>query len=364
MSSDILEPDDNQEPFDFPPPERRIVTQSYDLSVQTLVDQWQTELLVLPEMQREYVWDNARASRLVESLILNIPIPSVYFSETTAAKFEIIDGHQRIRSIVRYLGNEFALSSLGVLSEYRGLRFFQLPDREQRFIRIRSLRAVIVGAESHPRMKYEIFERLNRGSVALNEQELRNSLYRGSFNQFLRRIVLDSAFREAIGTPKPRRRMVDEELVLRFAALDNRLAVYRPPLVHFLSDFMREQQNAGDGQVAKVENRFIQTIEKVFRLFGSAAFRVTDAEGVPLEPTVNRALYDAQMLTLASADLGEVVQQRTTALRRLAKLYEDTEFDDSIRLATGDRSRLLYRVGRVAQALESAGIAVTAPTFS
>ncbi|MBA3688731.1 MAG: DUF262 domain-containing protein [Chloroflexi bacterium] len=123
----------------------------------TLVDQWNSEILVLPEIQREYVWDDARASRLIESLLLNIPIPVVYFAETPDAKYEVIDGHQRIRSIVRFLKNQFRLRSLAVLTEYNGKHYFELPEREQRFLTMRSIRAVIIGSDSHPNMKFEIF---------------------------------------------------------------------------------------------------------------------------------------------------------------------------------------------------------------
>ena len=125
---DALGEMDSEEQFEFPPAERKVVTQSYDLSLQTLLEQWEGGLLSVPEIQREYIWDNGRASRLIESLMLNIPVPLLYFSETEEARYEIIDGHQRVKSIVRYLKNEFALSSLGVLSEYRGMRFFSLPE--------------------------------------------------------------------------------------------------------------------------------------------------------------------------------------------------------------------------------------------
>ena len=108
---------EGEEPFDFPPAERRVVTQPVDLSVQTLIEQWGEKVLILPDIQREYVWDNGKASRLIESLVLNIPIPALYFAENHEAKYEIIDGHQRVRSIVRYLNNEFSLSGIAVLRE-------------------------------------------------------------------------------------------------------------------------------------------------------------------------------------------------------------------------------------------------------
>jgi hypothetical protein len=165
------------ESYTFPPPERKVVTQSYDLSIQTLIEKWKDQTLQLPEIQRGYVWDDPRASRLIESLLLNIPIPVVYFAEREDAIWEIIDGHQRIRSVVRYVNNEFPLSSLMILGEIAGLRFFQLPSREQRYLLTRTMRAVVLSPESPPNTKFEVFERLNTGSLALNAQELRNSLY-------------------------------------------------------------------------------------------------------------------------------------------------------------------------------------------
>ena len=96
----------------FSPEEQKLTTQAYDLAIQTLVAQWEDKTLTLPKIQREYIWDNGKASRLIESLALRIPIPVLYFAETEQAKYEIIDGHQRVNSVVRYINNEFALSGL------------------------------------------------------------------------------------------------------------------------------------------------------------------------------------------------------------------------------------------------------------
>ncbi len=169
---------DTDEYFDFPPPERKIVTQPYDLSLQTLFEQWESKSLILPEIQREYVWDNGRASRLIESFLLNIPVPPIYLSERKDAVLEIIDGHQRVKSIVRYFNNEYGLTGLRVLREYSRKRFHQLPEREQRFLINRSVRTIVIGHESHQNMKCEVFGRLNTGGIAPNAQELRNYLNR------------------------------------------------------------------------------------------------------------------------------------------------------------------------------------------
>ena len=218
--SDYLEDDDldTDVSYNVPPGERRAITQAYDLSINTLVEQWDDRMLVVPELQREYVWDDGRASRLIESLLLNIPIPVLYFFETEESQYEIIDGHQRVRSIARFVKNEFRLTGLHVMSELSGKRFHQLDDRDQRRLRARVIRTIIVSYESHPKMKFEIFERLNTGSIALTAQEVRNSLYVGALNTLIRELEREPLFRALIGRKEPCRRMVDRELITRFFA--------------------------------------------------------------------------------------------------------------------------------------------------
>ena len=198
---------DHEESVDYSDSERVIHTQGYDLSVSTLKDQWDDKILVLPDFQREYVWDNPKASRLVESLLLNIPIPPLFFSETEEAKHEVVDGYQRVYSLVRYLDNQFALSGLRISDEFKGLRFHQLPDRAQRHLRTRVIRAIIISADSSATMKFEVFERLNTGGVTLNAQEIRNAISSGKFNDMLHDLESDRNFRVCIGTPKRQARV-------------------------------------------------------------------------------------------------------------------------------------------------------------
>lgn len=346
----------------FPPNERRIVTQAYDLSVTTLLEQWDNNDLVLPEIQREYVWDLARASRLVESLLLNIPIPVLYFAELENATYEIIDGHQRVRSIVRFLKNEFALGNLSVLSDLRGRRFHQLPKREQRFLKTRSLRAIVITAESHPNMKFEVFERLNTGSISLNAQELRNSVYRGPFNDLLKRLAQNAHFRAMIGQKAPRKRMVDEELILRFFALRTSLPTYRPSLKRVLNTYMNGVRSAPQKDIENLAELFEGTVERLHSVVGVAAFRPTSEEGNATEKNVNRALFDAEMLAFSWLERGpRTAAQRGRVVREIHKLYQDADFLDAIQRATGDRSRMRRRVRKFVDALNRAGLDCSPP---
>jgi hypothetical protein len=349
---------DYEEEVDFPPSDRVIHTQGYDLSVATLKEQWDDSTLVLPDFQREYVWDNAKASRLIESLLLNIPIPPLFFAETDDAKYEIVDGHQRVRSIARYLENQFTLSGLRISQEFRGARFFKLPEREQRFLKTRSIRAIVIAVDSSPLMKFEVFERLNTGGLALNAQEIRHAIYGGPLNDLLKEMENEASFRAAMGSTRPRKRMVDRELVLRFLALSDLLDAYRPPLVRFLNDYMRINRRPARSWLDKRRDRFVVASRRVAATLGASAFRVIDRSGVPTERNVNRAVFDAQMLAFSVANEDQLRARRTSVVGRLGQLFEVEAFQNAIRRATGDRARTLERTREVAGALQRAGVNV------
>jgi hypothetical protein len=348
---------DHEEPVEYSDSERVIHTQGYDLSVSTLKDQWDDKTLVLPDFQREYVWDNPKASRLVESLLLNIPIPPLFFSETEEAKHEVVDGYQRVFSLVRYLDNQFALSGLRISDELKGLRFHQLPDRAQRHLRTRVIRAIIISADSSATMKFEVFERLNTGGVSLNAQEIRNAISSGKFNDMLRDLESDRNFRVCIGTEKPRRRMVDRELVLRFFALEENLASYKPPLVRLLNDYQRDHRNPPDEWIVRQRERFESTMKLISNVMGIAAFRVIESNGM-VERSVNRALFDAETIVFANVNVAEALDRAETIVSNINHLFVDKDFLDAIRRATGDRSRTMQRVRQVIQAFESSGVSV------
>lgn len=349
---------DNSEPNDFPPSERQIHTQAYDLSINTLKEQWDDDTLVIPDFQREYVWDNAKASRLIESLLLNIPVPVLFFSETVEANYQIVDGHQRVYTVVRYLDNQFALTGLRIQDEFKGLRFHELPEREKRFLKTRVMRAIIIGADSSPNMKFEVFERLNTGGLALNAQEIRHALNMGTFSELLKELEQDDAFRACLGTGKPRKRMVDQELALRFFALRDRLRKYRTPLVRFLNEYMRDNRHQHGDWISNQREVFHATMNLVHEVLGAAAFRVTDLKGRPTEKVINRAVFEAQSIVFSICDR-DLARERASELRSvISALFDDDNFDQLIRKATGDRSRTYGRILRVANAFESAGVPI------
>lgn len=159
--------------------ERKLHTQAYDKSISDLISKIKNEDIILnPQYQRNYVWDNTKASLLIESILLNVPIPVLYMAEDEDSRWNVVDGLQRLYSLKRFFDDEFKLTNLDVLQELKGKKYSQLRDEKPgRILRNGIIRTVVISQDSHHEIKYDIFMRLNRGSIKLNEQELRNCLY-------------------------------------------------------------------------------------------------------------------------------------------------------------------------------------------
>jgi hypothetical protein len=355
---DLLDSEEEPEPLDLAVSERKLVTQPYDYSVDQLALHVGKKKILLIEVpyQREYVWDDAKASRLIESLLLNVPIPVCYFAENDDGTWEVIDGLQRVHSINRYLGGEFSLRGLSVLTELNGRSFKELPARDRRRIESRTLRFVVITEESHPDIKFDVFERLNTGAVKLLPQELRNCIYRGKLNDSLHVLADYEPYRAAVNRTKDSR-MRDEELVLRFSALYADLPGYKPPVTQFLNEYMRSNRSSDlDSTVTEI---FKSTMDTVAAVFDGTAFR-TLRDGKQ-SANLNRALYDAVSLGLAYADRSIAAERAPEILVGHHELLTDQEFLTLIGRATADRTRMHGRVRKYAQMLSDRGVPTNLP---
>ncbi|MEU4068421.1 DUF262 domain-containing protein [Streptomyces wedmorensis] len=336
--------------------ERRLVTQPYDLSLATLADDiGRQQLLLSIEYQRKYVWDRSKASRLVESFLLNIPVPVCYFAENPDGTYEVIDGLQRIQTINDFLTGEFALRGISVLKEYEGLYFEDLPPREQRRLTSRTIRCIVITDDSHPDIKFDVFERLNTGSAMLGAQELRNCIYRGDFNSFLKDVAAEEFFRKILGGIK-NNRMDYEELALRFFSLHEDISAYRPPLRQFLNAYMRMYRDRPprDEQVSV----FADTCRAVFEIFGPDAFRVVREGKLG---AFNKALFDSIVIPLAFADRNTAVAKGEELRDLREKLLKQEDFQTAIGRATADRTRMHGRIRMFAEGLQRLGVSCSLP---
>lgn len=350
------EQEERDEPLDLAPGERRLVTQPYDFSVRNLVEDINSEKLLLKlEFQRDYVWDDTKASRLIESLLMNVPIPVCYFAEELDGSFEVIDGQQRLKSIWRFISEDadedrLRLRGLTVLEEFNGAYFSDLPQRDQRRIDSRTIRCIVITEDSHEDIKFDVFERLNTGSVRLSDQELRNCIYRGGFNDLLRDAARGEAFQRIL-QGQLSRRMDDAELVLRFVALADRLQSYKPALRQFLNEYMREHRSADD-RVEELIESFSTVAATAETVFGDNAFRRLDREG-PAGRTINKALFDCITQSFYLANQEQIRERAGDVRQKLVELLGDEEFEGLIGRATADRARMFGRIRMLSRELRA-----------
>lgn len=192
--------DDAGDPDAEPPKSRKLVTQPYDLTVGALLDQIQRKVLHLkplsgrPQFQRRYVWKDDLASKLIESMLLNVPIPPCYFAQDEDFENEVIDGQQRLYSLYRFVDNQFSLTKLENLSQLNGFSYFELSSQMKSRIQSYTLRCVVITNDSDKDLRFDVFERLNSNTKPLNAQELRNCVYRGKLIELVGELATDQTW--------------------------------------------------------------------------------------------------------------------------------------------------------------------------
>jgi hypothetical protein len=332
------------DPDEIPLKDRRVHTQPYDLVVESLIEQISGGTIFLrplserPSFQRRYVWNDTLASRLIESILLNVPIPPCYLSQNDEFELDVIDGQQRLFSIFRFLDNRFALSGLEVLAEINGSRFHELPPKLQRQIKTHTLRCVAVTNESHPEIKFDVFQRLNTNTVPLNAQELRNCVYRGALNELLKDAVAYPPWLTILKRRAPDRRMRDEELVLRYFAFHvHGASSYKTPQKYWLNQAAKDGQNYSEKKIAQLGAAWRKAIDValVWFLPGECFRRVPLGRSGP----INRALFDLTMDSASKVEITAAPALRKGVRSQYIKLLQVAEFSDLISRAVDHTKR-------------------------
>ena len=324
---------------------RKVIIQSFDLVVDSLIQQLgKNEITLDPTFQRRLVWAPKVASRLIESIILNVPIPPCYLSQNSDYQIDVIDGQQRLSSIYRYMSNEFKLSGLNIIHELNGKRFSELPEKIQRKLRTHVIRCVLITLDSHPDIKYEIFERLNTETYPLRPQELRNCIYRGPLNELLNTSAKNPKWLQILGKKIPDKRMNGEELVLRyFSYLESGLKSYSTPFKNWLNITAQNGMNYSPQKISELDSRWKNMLEvsliwfepdKCFRRPGVRNF--------------NKVLFDliadsaSQVSSEYAKDVKNKFEKTYTRLFDPSNEFYD-EFDYLISHATDAKSLVLRR---------------------
>lgn len=340
---------------------RRIHTSTSDPTIKDLFDRFKDGDLVLqPDFQRYFVWDNAKSSKLIESVLLDVPLPIIYLAEEQDGRESVIDGQQRLTTFFDYLDGKFSLSRLQVRKDLNGTKFLDLDKQLQNKIRRASIRAITIQKESDKDLKFEIFERLNTGSVALNDQELRNCIYRGKYNALIRNLAADEDFLFLLGLENPEKRMRDVELVLRFAAFYHATYLkYRSPIKKFLNDEMERYKDISEKDAQELQKAFKNSVQIIRSLLGKNAFKryrggtESNRNGYWELKQFNASLYDILMNLFTDYDKNQIMPHLDSIREALIWLMtEDSEFISSIEISTSSVKAVRTRFDKWRKMLE------------
>ena len=361
---DLFDAEDSSEAFSVEEmlrqSDQEIYTAPADPDIETLLGRIDNKALILhPEFQRASVWDTKRQSRLVESLMLNLPIPACFLAEDEQDDEDVkvvVDGQQRLMAIHDFYHGRFELEGLEVLKNLNGKKWDTLPPKLDRKILGRVIRTLTISRHTHPDLRFIIFERLNTGAVPLVDQEIRNATLGGSFNKLLNALATHVSFKELMRIEAPDVRLRHHELILRFFAINDAFSDYKPPLKLLLTKFMREKRKSTPNEIQGFKDKFLQGLANSKTVFGADPFRKYNPTAGRYETQVSRALFDMQMIALSQLS-PDVVRGRAADIKNAYNsLFADNGFIESLSRATDHRSRFYSRQRKWMNALTALGL--------
>lgn len=327
---------------DFYPVEYRISSYGADYDIEGLVRRMKSGDIEVPNFQRGYVWRIFEASRFIESLLLGLPVPSIFLARDANQKLLVIDGQQRLRTLQYFYkgvfeptGAEFSLKR--VQRAYEGLTYDKLDERDRRKLDNAIIHTIIVEhegpEEEAPSSIYHLFERLNSGAVRLKAQEVRTAVYHGRFSNLMAELNRNSDWRSLLGPVSKDLR--DQELILRFFALLHAGDDYERPMTEFLNKFMRTHRSLALLTENELRAEFQTTVAAIWTGIGEDAFRRKSG--------VNAALCDAVMLGVARRLAIREVKNLHSLRSKYDDLVTDADFQNAIETATTNETNVVKR---------------------
>lgn len=332
-----------------------------DLSFRELIQQYKDEELIKPEIQRHYVWDKTEASRFIESILLGLPIPSIFLAKQDDEKLLIIDGYQRIKSVYDYVtgiftgdGKVFKLTNSKKINiRWRGKSFSELTEIEQRRISKATIHSIIF-SQKKPLDKntgmYQVFERINTSGRSLFPQEIRNCVYQGILNTSIIKLNDNIIWRKLLGENNIDSRMRDVELILRVFALNylynNPPDIQTISLKKYLNEFMGDKENNNEVNTNKMVSDFVIAISKIIDMFGTQAFHNAQIGSKLSNRTkFNPTIFDSITIAFLQNNNEELDKSELVIKREL--LIKDEKYQELIRYKTTDKKNILERVNIV-----------------
>lgn len=338
MAEFELAPDDQQEDEDdilAPVSFKDAVVLNADWTIETINLQIQKGNIDLqPGFQRRVAWDDERKSRLIESIIVGLPVPNIVLAENkdSRGKFIVIDGKQRLVAVSEYLQGGYKLKGLDMRDDLNTKIFNDLPQEDREYLENATIRASVIRNWKDENFLYVTFFRLNSGSLPLSPQELRKALIGGNLISAIDNYILDSQKFKSIFGDGLDKRMRDSELVLRFVAYDQSLAEYKGDFKEFLDTNTRHfEKNWKDkaAQIKDVFDRLDVALDATNKIFGDDSFKKWI--GDKYERVINRAVFDCISRFFAQPDVAtESIARRVDVVASFKEVCQDQTFKDSI----------------------------------
>lgn len=339
--------------------DKQVFTEKKDFPLSTLREMVDDgDIIPNPEYQRDYVYTDKQASKLVESVLMGIPIPTIYLCVEEDNTYSVIDGQQRITSLIRYLKNEYALNGLQELNELNGKYYKDLPKDIQKKLKSSSLSTISLLKQS-TNLKYEIFARLNQGAVKLNPQELRNCIYRGTFNKMLDDIAATNPHLHILFHDDNNRKSYQER-ILRFFALRN-YQDYKSSMLKTMNSYMEQHRNDGEDEIKIAKDKFNSTIDIIKQVLGDDAFMAFDRNKNKILEKFSGSVYDSIIIPFSFFDKHSLIVNADKIREAVMKVkMEDESYREDTYAATGSKVRVIRRI----QTIYNLILNITGDSFS
>lgn len=322
--------------------EKIVYTDKKDFPLSTIREMFDDgDIITNPDYQRDFVYTVKQSSKLIESMLIGIPIPAIYLCQENDETWSVIDGQQRIMSFVFYLENKFPLTGLTELKELNGKLFKDMDKSLQKKLKSSSLSAICILKESQE-LKYEIFARLNQGAVSLKPQELRNCLYRGSFNNMLEELAGNRHLPLLFHDENKRKQY--QERILRFFALRN-YTNYKSSIMKTMNDYMFVHQNADDTEVADCRVLFNKTIDIIKQILGATAFFAVNRDDGRVIEKFSGSVYDSIIIPFSFFNNHDLMTHADEIRKSIEDLkISNAQYREDTYVATGSRKRVIGRI--------------------
>ena len=342
-------------PFDPAKIRMRTVTVVVDQIVSRIDDD---EIDLAPEFQRVAgIWNDQRKSRLIESLLLRIPIPAFYVAADNCERWSVVDGVQRTSTIYGYVKGSFKLSRLEYLTKFDRLAYEELPRPMQRRIDETPLVVNVIEPGTPEEVMFNIFQRITTGGMTLNGQEIRHVLHPGPVRDVLNNLVCTNEFLKATDGSIKAERMADRECVLRFLAfhIDPWEEYFANDLDGYLGLAMRKINSMGSSQQKALTKDFRKSMDAAYNIFHRNAFRKPHSQNESRRP-ISKALFETWGVGLARRSAEQIailVNRREKIVEKFITLLRiDEEFERAITYSTGTPTRVRKRFKSIDQLIK------------